>query len=149
MLLAKRVDEQCRCKLIACTSEISQDFAKCAGWNYEKDTESTIEGDQRKQAGWYSSAHLRILAFISLYHGTVSGCEMDSFWIEYSQRLASGVTLTHYSCCWVFIPCCWPSASLRSRWSSMKHLAWTSDFSLQICLCCAELLAKTGITPGW
>lgn len=148
MLLANKVDEQCCCKLIACTSDISQDSAKWVGWNYEKGTESTIEISESR-ARWYSSAHLSMLALISLHHETVSRCEMDSFWIQYSQTFAPGVYLTCYSCCWVFIPCCWPWASLRSRWNSMKRLAWTSGFCLQICLCCAELLAKTGIAPGW
>lgn len=31
---------------------------------------------------------------------------------------------------------------------TLKHLAWTSGFSLQICLGCAELLAKRDIAPG-
>lgn len=30
-----------------------------------------------------------VLALISLHYGTVSGCEMNYFWIEYSQRYAT------------------------------------------------------------
>lgn len=71
-------------------------------------------------AWWYSSAHLSILALSNLHHGTVCGCEMDSFWIQYSQGLAPGVYLTCYNCCCVFIPCCWPVLVLgqgETRWN--------------------------------
>lgn len=145
MLLADKVDEQCHCKLITCASEISQDSAKWVGWNYE-DTESIIERGQQNQGCMRyqcPSCIDSILSLISLHHGTASGCKMDSFGIEYSQRLAQefswhAATAVGYSF----------HAAGHALVLGQDETQW--NIKLRICLnCCAEVLARTRVAPGW
>lgn len=141
MLLANKVNEQCLCKLITCTSEISHDSTKWVGWN-DGDTESIERGHRKQGYTRYQCPSWIAFCLINLHYGTASGSKMDSFGIECSQRLAQEFSWLAAIAVGYSFHAAGPALVLGQDETQWK-------IKLQICRNSAEVLASSDIAPGW